>query len=237
MEKRWITGREILTRWNGVDFELLEAFKNGLDAWHINTGVTIGFNRKAQLYVTTKEADSKVTDSELDFTHKADGEKTKDLLDENKFVFLLSSVEEYEEKHGMRQPDLSSNEEPAMEDLFLVSDDSSLDWQDITISFVSDWEIHIQFSDKPGITRRYDQAGFDDKRNGKSIAAWDVFKEAAYKREIPFSFENRKNVEKKAGNIRDRLRRLFPSIPGDPVPIDKKEGVYKFAFRLRPLVD
>jgi hypothetical protein len=128
---------------------------------------------------------------------------------------------------------LPKSEEPATEDPFVVSSDSSLTWQDVTVTFMGDLEIHIQFFDK-SVTRRYDQIGFEHGRSEKPVSAWHCLKQASAKKEIPYNFKNRKIVEKRAGEIRKKISRLFPNIPGDPVPIDKKENVYKFAFRLRP---
>jgi len=117
-----------------------------------------------------------------------------------------------------------------------ISEDNEIDWRDIKISFLSDFEIHIQFKSQ-SVTRRYDQCGFDDKRNYKPIDAWHIFKEAADKREIPYNYETRKRVEKKAQVIRKRMRTLFPNIEGDPVPLNKKNKCYEFSFRLVLPVD
>ena len=123
--------------------------------------------------------------------------------------------------------------------LFPISSDRNLEWKDITISFLSDVEMHIQFKEEghgKNITRRFDHLGFGDgrKNNDVPIQAWHLFFHAAKEQKIPHLFENRRIVEAAVKTLRQKLRKLFPNIAEDPVPHNKKDSSYHFAFHFNP---
>ena len=132
--RQWITGKELLERWGNLPpFYLLHALKEGLGVWHKNTGINIAIVPGRPLYVTTSEfvnSDLKQNITK-EFIKKNDSDKVQTLLDGDEFVFQLYEVEGYEKEKGIG-PEVATGEDP-----FLVSSDSSLAWQDITITFLS----------------------------------------------------------------------------------------------------
>jgi hypothetical protein len=122
-----------------------------------------------------------------------------------------------------------------------ISKDKRLKWQDITITFLNDNEIHFQFG-QDNVTRNYKDAGFVDGRGGRSgkmpITAWGILlKSSKNGGEIPWlAFQERRKVEKHVQVIRKIFRNLFPGIDPktDPIPLDKKNQQYKTAFHLKP---
>ena len=113
---------------------------------------------------------------------------------------------------------------------------SILNWQDISISYVNDFEVRIQPKVETTVIRRFDSLGFEDGRSpGKPIRAWPVFITALTQKQgtIPCSFENKRDVEKIAQELRKKLRVLFPKIGGDPIPFDKENHAYQVGFSIK----
>lgn len=105
---KWITGPEILKRWNQPEVELLNAHMDGLQAYTTLTGSRIRYFRyNGMIMVGCKEAG--VTDLSPYTAATAAGAK-RILVDPELILFLLDEVEEYEQKHGIK-PEASSNEE------------------------------------------------------------------------------------------------------------------------------
>ncbi|MCF8110891.1 MAG: hypothetical protein K9J85_05335 [Desulfobacteraceae bacterium] len=120
-----------------------------------------------------------------------------------------------------------------------ISSDQGLRWNDITISFLSDTELHIQYKEdmKPrNITRSFDKIGFGDGRKGGHVPvkSWWVFLQAAKEEKIPHSFENRRLVESIIKDLRSKLRAMFPGVSEDPIPHNRADNSYHFAFHLKP---
>jgi len=118
-----------------------------------------------------------------------------------------------------------------------ISLDKSLKWSDITIKFLNENEIHIQFKEGAkalNITRRFDQIGFGDGRKGGDIPvlSWKLFYMFAEKGSIIHSFENRSAVESSVKDLRKKLRAMFPSIEEDPIPHVKKDKEYRCNLNL-----
>jgi len=94
---KWMSGREVMKRWNALEFEILKAFKNGLPAYKRKTGEILNYDRikdsMTGWYFT-------VTDRDLPIATESD--LTEILLDQEKIVFSLAGVEEYEKKHGLK---------------------------------------------------------------------------------------------------------------------------------------
>lgn len=113
-----------------------------------------------------------------------------------------------------------------------IHTDDNTEWNDIKITFLSDEEILIQYGDESD-HRKFNFAGFEDKRNGKPINSWVVLCEAGKKgREISFSFNNRRQVEKIAQTLNKKLSNLFPNIKNLPVQLNKDKNAYQFAFQI-----
>jgi len=121
----------------------------------------------------------------------------------------------------------------------VISKDKNIKWKDITISFLNEVEMHIQFKEDgngKNVTRRFDHLGFGDGRqnNDVPIKAWELFLGAAKEQKIPHTFNNRSQIESTVKTIRQRLKQLFPNIEEDPVPHNKKDQSYHFPFKLNP---
>lgn len=113
-----------------------------------------------------------------------------------------------------------------------ISDDPNICWKDITVTVLSDVELHFQWH-KNSVSRRYDLLGFKDGRSGNQIQAWKILLGAAKNGEIPFAFETRKMVEKPAEILRKKFKLLFPKVDGDPVPLNRVAKCYEFSFKLK----
>ena len=113
-------------------------------------------------------------------------------------------------------------------------------WDDVEITFINDEEILIQYyGDRAGhADRKYNNAGFEDKRNGKPIKTWWVLHKAAgIKGEIPVDFINKSILEKDVEKLNKKLSDLFPGVFGRPIKFNKRKGGYVFAFRLKTNFD
>ena len=113
---------------------------------------------------------------------------------------------------------------------------SVLEWQDVSISFINDFEVCIQPKGETAVIRQFNSLGFDDGRSpGKPIRAWPVFITALSKKQeaIPYSFETKETVERVALELRKKFRVLFPKIDGDPIPHNKENRAYHMAFNIK----
>lgn len=116
-----------------------------------------------------------------------------------------------------------------------ISKDENLTWKEISITFINDSEIHVQFK-ATGVTRTYGMAGFMDKRSKKPINAWTTLRASSKNGgKMLFDFESRKTIEKLAQAIRKKIRELFPNIKGDPIPLNK--SFYQTDFHLRTTIE
>jgi hypothetical protein len=100
--KRWITGQEILDRWQGIDFELLRAFDAGLYPYdRIDAKrLTRGSAKFQHATLREKTKDGQVF-NELEAFPLYNSELVAKLKNE---FFKLSEVEEHERKHGITSP-------------------------------------------------------------------------------------------------------------------------------------
>jgi len=121
-----------------------------------------------------------------------------------------------------------------------ISKDENLKWNDITVTFINENEIHVQFKHE-NVTRHYNNVGFGDHRGGghgkNPIQAWlTLFEMSKRGGAISWEFTTRKKIEKIAQKIRKKFRALFPGIDlsTDPVPIASSNNVYKTTFLLKP---
>lgn len=120
-----------------------------------------------------------------------------------------------------------------LEDFSCISKDSDLKWQGITATVLEDREILFQFKDQ-GITKDFKQLGFGNQRNGSPIKAWDILIEMSrHGGCIPYQNSQRSIIEKRAGEIRAKLKNLFPNVGDDPFPIDQNDGVYRLKIHIK----
>lgn len=109
----------------------------------------------------------------------------------------------------------------------------SVHWANVKIIFISDYEILVQYGEKSA-SRQFNNAGFENRKNGKPIQAWTIFCAAASNKNrcIPFKFKTRKTVEKVAQELNKKLLALFPDMRKQPVQLTKEKTAYHFAFQL-----
>ena len=114
-----------------------------------------------------------------------------------------------------------------------LSNDSNLNWNNITVTFLNNHELLFQFQDK-GKTRSFERLGFKNNKNNKPINSWGILLMSSQKGGVlPYNPESRATVEKQAQLIRAKFRALFPGISGDPIPLDKINHSYNFKFHLK----
>jgi hypothetical protein len=161
------------------------------------------------------------------------------------YIYLKDEVEKLRPvQTGAVSNESSDSSEGAVEEgvekgFLPVSSEQSLRWNDITFTFLSDAEVHIQFKENTkgrSITRSFDKIGFGDKRKGGDVpvTSWGVFLAAAKEQKIPHSFETRSRVESTVKDLRSKLKKMFPGINEDPIPYKKADRSYHFAFHLNP---
>jgi hypothetical protein len=138
------------------------------------------------------------------------------------FLFKESDIRKFEEK---KLSDRETN--------LFISKETELKWQGITATVLNNTEILFQFKDK-GTTKNYQQMGFENKKNGLPTKAWKTLLDASQVGgEISYDNSYRSKVEKSVQALRKTFRALFPGVPDDPLPIDKKNNIYKFKFHLK----
>ena len=106
-------------------------------------------------------------------------------------------------------------------------------WNDIKITFISTEEILIQYGEKHS-ERKFDNAGFEDRRNGNPIQAWIALCEVARQNRgmFKYSFKTRNQIEKVVQILNKKFHMLFPDIDGKPFDLFKRESAYKLAFQI-----
>jgi hypothetical protein len=114
--------------------------------------------------------------------------------------------------------------------LLPVITEYELNWNEIKITFIDEFTILIQFKDDAE-SRKFDRAGFKDQKTNKPIKAWKSWYEASKTSGLKFTFDDRKIKEKRAQEIRKKLKELFPKVKGNPIVCYRKEKIYKFAFQ------
>ena len=107
------------------------------------------------------------------------------------------------------------------------------DWEDITISFVSEERVQVEVG-KQVETRNYAEMGFEDKRSGKPNQAWGVLRALARAGgAIPDLARNSEEfiaMGKRIERLRATLSRQF-GILSDPIPRDSNRG-YRCRFHV-----
>ncbi len=99
--KRWITGQEILERWNAVKFELLKAVKQGLPAYVVDTGKKLTYDLDTGFKIENEKLPLEFEGISLDLLIFEDQDLSEKLFDPKTFVFKLSEVEGYEKEMGI----------------------------------------------------------------------------------------------------------------------------------------
>jgi hypothetical protein len=105
------------------------------------------------------------------------------------------------------------------------SADSSREWTELTLTFISDHRVNIQFTGAAIETRSYEEMGFGDGRGGKPRAAWESFRDLSGCGGEPLRID-----KKRAQELRTLLRRHF-LIQSDPLLFNRRQG-YTTRFRI-----
>jgi hypothetical protein len=106
-----------------------------------------------------------------------------------------------------------------------VSTTGAQAWSDLTITFLSDERVMIEFRGTRE-TRSYGEMGFDDQRGGRPRLAWIGLREMSDENGKP-----RQMDKKRAQEIRSLLKRHF-SVDSDPLHYQQGLG-YSARFKLR----
>ncbi len=171
----------------------------------------------------------------MSFTLPDDAAEASKVLSKlNSLLFEKDQASEFAEQHGLRLLDDHGVDQPFND--ISISRDANMTWNDITVTVLSDVELHFQWKTE-NVTRRYNLLGFEDKRTGNPIKAWTILLKAAETGQIPWAFKTRKQVEKIAQTLRKNFKALFPMVQGDPVPINSASEVYEFSFKLKPQIE
>ena len=115
-----------------------------------------------------------------------------------------------------------------------IRTEEGLQWEDIQITFLSSEEILVQYGEEH-TERRFNQCGFENRRNGKPIKSWTVFFEEVRRTNgtLPYTFDNRRQIEKIAQDLNKKLCALFPDIHEKPIRLFKEDNSYKPTFKIR----
>ena len=98
-------------------------------------------------------------------------------------------------------------------------------WDDLTITFISDERVNIEWKDGGRETRSYEEMGFGDGRNQRPVTAWIALRELSGKSGEPMRLD-----KKLAQRLRSLLQKQF-SIDSDPLLHAKRLG-YRATFRI-----
>ena len=155
------------------------------------------------------------------------------------FAFLLNSYVKLKKKFYnfiYLGSEVAKFKKPELVNDITISRDADITWDDITVTVLSDTELHFQWKTE-SVTRSYNFLGFRNKKTGNPINAWGILLKAAERRQIPYVFLTRSQVEKTAQTLRKNFKALFPMVEGDPVPINSATKVYEFSFKLKPQIE
>ena len=112
----------------------------------------------------------------------------------------------------------------------VINTEQKVRWGDIKITFLSDEEILVQYGEEH-TQRRFNRAGFEDRRNGRPVGSWTALCKAASRSgEIHIARENRVEIEKIAQDLNKKLKTLFPDISKKPIKLFKRDNLYKPVF-------
>ena len=257
---KYVSAKRVIKEWDLDTAEIRQLIREGLRLFRVEE-IEEGKHRKTEKWEPipiiwgdddTFHMFSKgvvYSERRLASSYKVSRRPIEDLhSDEVETVFLLEKVKEIERKYP-RLEVISTRWEKSpgddneatghrVEDI-AISKDKALRWEDITATFLSDTELHFQYGEN-SVTRTYDKAGFSDGRTGLPRVSWKtLLLVAGSNSSLPWTFDNRRYVEKRVAELRRHFRNLFPNIDGDPFPIDREARIYtlKVALKAPPRKD
>ena len=114
----------------------------------------------------------------------------------------------------------------------VINTGQEVQWGDIKVTFLSNEEFLVQWGEE-NTSRRFNHAGFEDRRNGRPVRSWTTLCKAASRSgEMPFTINNRVQIEKIAQDLNKKLNTLFPDLSEKPIKIFKMDELYKPAFQV-----
>jgi hypothetical protein len=166
-------------------------------------------------------------DGQLRAIEKSSIRQVRLLLDEATALDLAPSAPSRDGERAGNE-EISATLSPAFCNL-----DGLSDWPDIEFSFTSEERVNILVKGKIRQPANYGDLGFADRRNGRPAKAWDALKALAESNGVLTNGSAIQTdwpaVEKRAQEIRVRLRRLF-KLDTDPLPY--VEGGYRATFKI-----
>lgn len=235
MEKRWITGQEILDRWQGIDFELLRAFDAGLCPYdRIDAKrLTRGSAKFQHSTLREKTKDGQVF-NELEAFPLYNSELVAKLKNE---FFKSSEVEEYERKQGITSPPVETMDtvttgidDPAPSPAATIPVPGCTTWEQVSIHIGNDQHIMIRH---PGGSARWtrEELGLENKPK-----IWTLFQACAIgEGHIPMKSEQMHSERQNLSNLKKHLKLIF-GIEDDPIKRWSLEDGYvcKFGITMNP---
>lgn len=111
-------------------------------------------------------------------------------------------------------------------------------WEEIQISFLSEFKVEIRTSQGEFEAWNYGELGFEDRRNGNPNLVWQVFRSLAESggsiRDPGELAHTWPVIEKRVQRLRAFLRHFF-NLPDDPLPLAEGNGYRaRFTIRCRP---
>lgn len=97
-------------------------------------------------------------------------------------------------------------------------------WEDIEVSFLSDERVQIRIGNQTE-TRNYSEIGFENRKNGAPVLAWETLRELAKAGGvIRIASDSRRwaKLEKRIQEIRAKFKGQF-GLADDPIPFTKKK--------------
>lgn len=182
----------------------------------------------------------------VNFTLSTDTEIARQQLQKARlWLIKRQEVEKFEELRGFIAGEPELKPTPTKQDASTkypnkvqpIKTGNNIKWSDVKITFIADNEIHVQFGDDYA-DRQYNHAGFENRKNGKPVRSWPIFRSAAVSDDkcISFIFVNRREVEPVARDLNKKLSLLFPDLAKKPVLLNTKKEAYKFAFQLESTI-
>lgn len=115
----------------------------------------------------------------------------------------------------------------------VASSEPTLKWQDIEVVFLSEHSVQVFVGGKPSPSCKYSELGFEDRKSGKPMLAWETLCEMArtggtIPRPLPGS--DKTKVQKRIEEIRKKLKAYF-KIESDPIPFSGH--TYQTTFKIR----
>lgn len=211
---KWITGPEILKRWNQPELELLNAHMDGgLRAYTRRTMSRIRYFRYNGM-IMTAGAGGRILPPYFAVTRD---DVSRILIDPELIIFSFDEVEEYEQQHGTG-PEPKSAEKMAdnAKPLKTASIPDGAEWRDIQIRVVAVTRIEVEAGRVPELFS-YEELQLDTQSQLAKLLEGLAKKER-------ITTDEKQNISL----LRKKIKELFPNISGDPLPC--KDGVYTTAF-------